>query len=177
MRLKSNRLKGFQYEADEQAIRDAQKRVDELHHQQLLDKIDEAIDAIEDNKKDDNVYNYEGDMRIKQYAAGGVNSKTGIVQLDGTRQRSEVVFNANDAAKLYDLVHNTSSLSAYVADSVMNMLRTNVASGLSRIGNNRSIDLSIGDIIVNGVNNSSDLARQIINALPNQVLQELSKQN
>lgn len=168
---------GFRYEADEKAVREAQEKVDQLYHQQLLDKIDEAIDAIEENKETDNVYNYEGTDRLKTFAAGGVNSQTGIVQLDGSRQRSEVVFNAADAAKLYDLVHNSTNLSEYVASSVMNMLRTNVASGLSGVANNRSIDLSIGDIIVQGVNNSGDLARQIINALPNQVLQEISRIN
>ena len=42
----SNRLIGFVYEADQNKIKEAQDRVDELRHQETLDKIDEAIDAI-----------------------------------------------------------------------------------------------------------------------------------
>ena len=42
---------GFVYEADQNAIKEAQDRVDELRFQAVLDKIDEAIDAFEEADK------------------------------------------------------------------------------------------------------------------------------
>lgn len=60
---------GFTYEADYKAIQEAQDRIDELRHQETLDKIDEAIEAIEENKKDDNVYDYTGTEQIKSMQA------------------------------------------------------------------------------------------------------------
>lgn len=162
---------GFQYEADEDAIREAQERVDDLRHQQIIDKIDEVIDTLEESKRDDNVYDLTGENQLKQYAAGGVNTHTGIAQLDGTPNKPEVVFNASDAGKLYDLVHSTSNLSGFVADSVMNSLKAHAMPGVDTAS--KVVSIAIGDIKVEGVQNSSDLARQIITALPNQVLQEL----
>jgi len=82
---------GFQYEADQDAIREAQNRVDELRHQEMLDKIDEAIDALEETKKDDNVYDYAGIDVLKAFANG-----------EGT--------------KLYDFVHATTDLDKLLAD-------------------------------------------------------------
>ena len=167
----SNKLVGFQYEADEDAIREAQERVDDLRHQQILDKIDEVIDELEDSKRDDNVYDQTGENQLKAYAAGGVNTHAGIAQLDGTANSPEVVFNASDAGKLYDLVHNTSNLSDFVADSVMNSLKAHVMPGVDSA--NKVVSIAIGDIRLEGVQNSNDLARQIITALPNQILQDL----
>lgn len=163
--------KGFQYEADEDAIREAQERVDDLRHQQIIDKIDEVIDELEDSKRDDNVYDQTGENQLKAYAAGGVNTHTGIAQLDGTTNSPEVVFNASDAGKLYDLVHNTSNLSDFVADSVMNSLKAHVMPSVDSA--NKVVSIAIGDIRLEGVQNSNDLARQIITALPNQILQDL----
>lgn len=46
------------------------------------------------------------------YAQGGVVDYTGIAMVHGTKQKSETVFNANDSAKLYEMVHNTPNLMA-----------------------------------------------------------------
>lgn len=46
----------------------------------------------------------------KYYAMGGVVEDTGIAKLHGDKVHSEVVFNAADAKKLYDYIHNTPSL-------------------------------------------------------------------
>lgn len=40
------------------------------------------------------------------YANGGVADYTGLAQLHGSPQHSEVIFNAEDAKKLYDTIHN-----------------------------------------------------------------------
>ena len=47
---------------------------------------------------------------LRGYANGGVADRTGLAMLHGTKQRSETIFNANDSAKLYDLVHSTPNL-------------------------------------------------------------------
>ncbi|SDA29245.1 phage tail tape measure protein, TP901 family, core region [Ruminococcus sp. YE71] len=44
---------------------------------------------------------------IKGYSEGGVNTETGLAMLHGTKQKSEVTFNAEDAKKLYDMIHGT----------------------------------------------------------------------
>lgn len=44
------------------------------------------------------------------YSEGGVISYTGGAEVHGSKSASEVVFNAADAKKLYDLVHNNDSL-------------------------------------------------------------------
>ena len=77
----SNRLIGFVYEADQNKIKEAQDRVDELRHQETLDKIDEAIDAIEDNKKNDNVYDYEGNQVIKDFGSVNVQALYGHIRI------------------------------------------------------------------------------------------------
>lgn len=42
----------------------------------------------------------------KSYATGGVNDETGFAALHGERQKSEVIFNAEDAKKLWNWIHN-----------------------------------------------------------------------
>lgn len=45
----------------------------------------------------------------KSYATGGVNDSLGIAALHGEKQRAEVIFNAEDAKKLWNYVHNMDS--------------------------------------------------------------------
>ena len=47
---------------------------------------------------------------LSRYAAGGVADYTGHAHLDGSKSSPEVIFNSNDAAKLYHLVHTTPNL-------------------------------------------------------------------
>lgn len=162
---------GFTYEADYKAIQEAQDRIDELRHQETLDKIDEAIEAIEEGKKDDNVYDYTGTEQIKKYASGGVNTRTGLAQLDGTPSKPEVVFNATDAAKLYDLVHNSFDLNALRAESIGRLLsQQNADKTLAR-----NISVQIGDIRVSGVDDAEGLAKVLKRDLESAMLQALYK--
>ena len=158
--------RGFYYAADETAIKEAQDRVDELKHQETLDKIDEAIDAIKENKKDDNVYNYSGTEQVKKFAKGGVNVQTGLVQLDGTPSHAEVVFNAEDASKLYEMVHDSFDLRSMVMSGL-----TNTAD--QRDITPRNITVQIGDIRLEGVENPDDLAKAIKQNLQSAMLQAL----
>ena len=164
---------GFTYEADYKAIQEAQDRIDELRHQETLDKIDEAIEAIEENKKDDNVYDYTGTEQIKKYASGGVNTRTGLVQLDGTPSKPEVVFNATDAAKLYDLVHNSFDLNALRAESIGRLLEQQSTDKTLA----RNISVQIGDIRVYGVDDAEGLAKVLKQNLESAMLQALYKGN
>lgn len=50
---------GFVYEADQDAVKKAQEDLNDIYYQDVLDKFDEAIEALEDLKKDDNLYNYD----------------------------------------------------------------------------------------------------------------------
>lgn len=43
---------GFTYEADADAVRDAQENFEQILHDQTMDKIDEAIDALHELKDD-----------------------------------------------------------------------------------------------------------------------------
>lgn len=53
---------GYRYEADQKAVRDAQENLDDIYHEETLDKIDEAIDALEDLKDDSNIYDYDAQL-------------------------------------------------------------------------------------------------------------------
>ena len=44
--------------------------------------------------------------RVEKYATGGISSNTGFAWLDGTNNNTEVVFNAKQAKKLFDLVNS-----------------------------------------------------------------------
>lgn len=47
---------------------------------------------------------------IPEFANGGVSNSTGLAMLHGTKQKSEVTFNAEDARKLYEAIHGSSSI-------------------------------------------------------------------
>lgn len=159
---------GYVYEADQDAIRSAQDKVDQLRHQETIAKIDEAIDAIEAAKETDNVYDYEGTNVVKKFSKGGVNTETGLAQMDGTQTKSEVVFNSTDAAKLYNLVHDTADLEGMVTKGILNQTK-NMLGGLE----GQNVSISIGDINVYGVQDTNGLADSIIKNLPNALLQKL----
>ena len=85
-------------------------------------------------------------MRLDGYADGGVNTSTGIAMLHGTKQKGEVIFNASDSKKLYDMIHGTPNLLADVAK------QANKIVGFSPVNNNNStnsVSVSIGQIVAN----------------------------
>jgi hypothetical protein len=85
-------------------------------------------------------------MRLDGYADGGVNTSTGIAMLHGTKQKGEVIFNASDSKKLYDMIHGTPNL---LADVVK---QANKITGFSPVNNNNStnsVSVSIGQIVAN----------------------------
>lgn len=96
--------KGFQYVADQDAIKEAKDRLDELRHQEMLDKIDEAIEALEDQKETDNIYDYQGIDVLK-------------------------AFTGNEGSELYDLVHATTDFDKLLSDKMATVLGSNNARG------------------------------------------------
>ena len=64
------------------------------------------------------------------YAQGGVVDYTGIAMVHGRKNAPETVFNANDSAKLYELVHNTPNLMA----SMLNQAKSKVGGASVSIG-------------------------------------------
>lgn len=140
---------GFVYEADQNKIKEAQDRVDELRHQETLDKIDEAIDAIEDNKKNDNVYDYEGNQVIKDF--GSVNVQALYAS----------------ALENMDISGLLSSIISRSAQQNMDLLNLTGETG------NPPANFTFGDFYLSGVNDTDGLAQAIVNELPNRILQRL----
>lgn len=84
-------------------------------------------------------------MHLDGYADGGVNTTTGIAMLHGTKQKGEVIFNASDSKKLYDMIHGTPNL---LADVVK---QANKITGFAPVNstNTNSVSVSIGQIVAN----------------------------
>lgn len=160
---------GFKYEVDQEALQNAQERVNEIRHQETLDKIDEAIEALENQKKDDNVYDYNGQL-IKPYAKGGVDRAGGLGLLHGTPNHVETIFNAEDGKKLYDLIHGTDNLTH-------ELVKTFDASSLMRQINSASRtvmpSITMGDIVIEKADNVEGLANDIVKYFPNAMLKEI----
>ena len=91
---------------------------------------------------------------INGYSSGGVNDKTGIAMLHGTKQKSEVIFNAKDAAKLYEYVHSTPNL----VTSMLHQTKLNGLSDLAKTNNTSNNSVNINSINVYA-NNPSELSR------------------
>jgi len=134
---------GFVYEADQDAIRDAEDRLSELQHQELLNKIDDAIDAIEESKKDDNVYDYTGTSIIKD-----------IDSINGE--------------ELYKKVRETLNLDALLADKAVVAEQSAIAASPTS-----GTVFQFGDIMLYGVQDADSLAQSIVNELPNRIVQKM----
>ena len=65
--------------------------------------------------------------RIEKFATGGISSNTGLAWLDGTQNNSEVIFNAQQAKKLFDLVND-----GRFADSIKNNILKEFKNPLNR---------------------------------------------
>ena len=90
------------------------------------------------------------------YASGGVVGYTGLAMLHGTPQRNELIFNANDAAKLYDMVHNTPNLMADMLNQATKLSGFKLAS--NEVSNNSNVSFYIDKIVTD---NPVDFERQL----------------
>ncbi len=91
-------------------------------------------------------------LQRRRYSEGGVADYTGLAMLHGTKQKSETIFNANDSAKLYDLVHNTPNIMADMVSKAVKISRPTIAN--SNTTNNPIFNIQRMEI--NGVQNPKE---------------------
>lgn len=87
---------------------------------------------------------------IHGFADGGTVDYTGLAMVHGTKQKAETTFNANDSAKLYDVVHNTPNLMASMIGQAVKLSNFNPLN--TPVNNNstaNSISLNIGQVVAN----------------------------
>lgn len=139
---------GWVYRADQNALQDAQKAFDQAIHNETMHKLDDLIDAVEDLKNDSNVYTSSGTLLGKEYT---LPSFVGYTELLNSIGGTNIVSSAMDDAKK----------AAY--EQVMG----------SVINSGATTSLSIGDIIVNGVDNPDALAEALLAEFPNAMLKAM----
>lgn len=62
---------------------------------------------------------------VPRFANGGVNDSTGLAMLHGTKSRPELVLNNTDAAKLYNILHDSSFTDMMMERNYGHLLRNN----------------------------------------------------
>lgn len=84
----------------------------------------------------------------KKYANGGIADYTGLAQLDGSPNHTEVIFNATDAKKLFNGIHNMDSLSNSILRSVTSTLKSKSEFNTnSNTSNNATYQINVDRII------------------------------
>lgn len=138
---------GFVFEQDQDALLEAQTNLESVVQDQLLDKIDDLIEAIQDSKADTNVYDANGVLLGQEYVLPDIGSYSDL--LNGSKSK-DVITSAMEHAKkaAYEQI-------------------------LKGVLNNTQTSVQIGDINIQSADNPEDLAHAIIDNLPNAILQEL----
>ena len=136
---------GFRYEADQEAIDAAQKRLDELDYQAKIDALDKQIGDLEDVKETSNIYNYTGTALTNGIEVGSTAFNDMVESLINAPINTDMVSSA--------IVSN--------ADAEKKTMQ--------------SIDLKIGDIIIQKADDADQLAKNIVDRLPDAILQEMYK--
>ena len=134
---------GYVYQADQKALKDAQDRLDDVRHKETLAKIDDAIQAIEDQKKTNNIYDYSG-----QNVIGSFTNEQG--------------------STLYGLIRDTAAINGMKATGM-----GSTSEGYKTAGANGGVTIQIGDIVLQDVQDADTLAQELIQKLPNKVLQAM----
>lgn len=134
---------GYVYENDQKALKDAQDKLDDLRHKETLAKIDDAIQAIEDQKKTNNIYDYSG-----QNVIGSFTNEQG--------------------STLYGLIRDTAAINGMKATGM-----GFTSEGYKTAGANGGVTIQIGDIVLQDVQDADTLAQELIQKLPNKVLQAM----
>ena len=139
---------GFVYEVDQDALKDAQENLENVIKDQLLSRIDDLIDALEEEKNNTNVYDYEGNLLGTEYSLPQLGTLTEI--LSG-------YYNSN-------VVPNFSGLKGSLYDQI-----------IAGANNNNSMQFNFGDINLSEVNDVNTLGEAIVDLLPNAILQAINK--
>lgn len=93
-----------------------------------------------------------------EHAKGGVADYTGLAMLHGTKQKSETIFNANDSAKLYEMVHNTPNLMADMLNQATKLSGFKLSSNENTTNSTANTSIYIDKIVTK---NPEDFARQL----------------
>lgn len=150
---------GFVYERDEQAVKDAQEALDDKRHEEVLDKIDEAIDALDKYKKVDNLYDYFAN-RIHQ---GSAASRLG--ELDDVALGNYITDSVEVSVKsIAQIIREAFEKRQNTADTQMLKLAKEAAAPVS---------VGIEKIVLSGVQDVGGLADAIMLNLPNVLTQRL----
>ena len=171
---------GFVYEADQQAIKDAEEALNDAYYDEVLNKFDDAIDALEDLKDQNNIYDYDGNKIID--GSTDVNEEAdslvedALESLDWFKNLIPIT-SADDGisgqiAKLIESNGITAPILNTVPDA---FVEDKGLSQVNTINNKTTIDVNIGDIVLHDVKNVDDLAHSIINELPTVVQQQMGK--
>ena len=98
---------------------------------------------------------------VPKYKTGGVADYTGMAQLDGSKSKSEVIFNSTDAKKLYDLVHNTTNLADMLSKRIVDTMQS--GSNLDRNIQTNSSTVTPINIVIEKVvaDNPVEFAKQM----------------
>lgn len=140
-------------------------------------KLADELERGNNIKPTTKIYNGSaGDFKMMEYAGystGGVNDYTGLAMLHGTSSKSEVIFNASDASKLFNLVTNTSDLTSLIAGGILKNLG-NFTSGLSAITNNSNIN-NAPSITVNVTGDATQNTVEQLKGIANNWLDQAEK--
>ena len=93
---------------------------------------------------------------LKGYSSGGVADYTGIAMLHGRKNAPETIFNANDSAKLYEMVHNTPNLMADMLNQATKLSGFKLAS--NEVSNSSNVSFYIDKIVTD---NPVDFEKQL----------------
>ena len=173
---------GFVYEADQNAIRDAQEQLDNQYQQNVLDYFDKVIDLLEEYKKTFNIYDYSGNElsdTAKQDSNLTIDGERYTQLIPTSEYLSKAFVQMNpEVAQLY-----ANALSTVVPEKLTTDVG-NATKYLSQISsnfanvqrpNNIQFTISDGAIHLYGVNDVSSLSRTIVDQLPSQLIQDMNK--
>lgn len=143
---------GFVYQADQEAIKEAQNNLEDVISDQLISRIDDLIDALKETQDNSNVYDAQGNLLGSVYTMPQIEDLSTIL--------SNYYNNPNVSSSI-------SGLRETVFDKIV--------SEMNEAAMGQSVALQIGDIIVNEANDGNELAEAIVDQFPNALLQVLYK--
>lgn len=139
---------GFVYQADQDKIKSTQERLEDILEDQVMSKIDDIVDALEEIKEGNNIYDANGHLLGQSYT---------IPQL-GTL--SEILADYYNADSIF---------------GTMDDLKRKVLNQVIDGATSTSTTFTFGDINLSEVNDADTLAKALVDQLPNALLQAIYK--
>lgn len=167
---------GFVYTADRTAIKEAQDALDDAAYEEVLNSLDDILDALEDLKGDNNIYDYNAN----KITDGSTDVTSKIEELNNAANKllesgkytlvdvptALSALASIDLSSMTDVLYKTAMQS--LSESIKSVMNDGAGSGAGQ-----SVTLTIGDIYVQGVDDPDGLANAIVNELPAVILQKL----